>query len=80
MSRNKAARQRWHRKARQLRDCQRRPKNPYESREEAVADAARVRDESRVVLYPYECACGFWHLTRVPQGSEQLLSGGKQDG
>jgi hypothetical protein len=56
-------RQRWHQQVRQLRDCQLRTKNPYESREEAIADAARVLDESGVALHPYPCACGWWHLT-----------------
>ena len=54
------------RRVRQLGNCMRRvpPKNPYKNRQEADADAARVLRESGVVLRPYECACGWWHLSR----------------
>lgn len=52
------------RRVRQLGNCMRQAKNPYRDRAEAAADAARVLGESGVTLYPYECACGWWHLSR----------------
>jgi hypothetical protein len=58
-------RQRRRPREKQLRNCMLRAKNPYLSRQEAVADATRILSESGVTLHPYECACGWWHLSSL---------------
>jgi hypothetical protein len=41
--------------------CEDRPKNRYDSREEALYAISQIR---RIPpLYPYLCRCGSWHLT-----------------
>jgi hypothetical protein len=46
--------------------CQRQAKVPYETITDArIAAGGFMLYEDRV-LYPYECACGSWHLTSTP--------------
>ena len=54
-------------RAAQLAACKKNPKRlRYSSRSYARRDAKRILRESRRRLRPYECACGWWHLTSKP--------------
>jgi len=54
-------------RAAQLAACKKNPKRlRYSSRSYARQDAKRILRESRRRLRPYECACGWWHLTSQP--------------
>jgi hypothetical protein len=43
--------------------CAARSKRRFESRDKARDEAKRVWRQARLRKYPYECACGWWHLT-----------------
>lgn len=51
-----------------LRVCAVRRKRPYENAETALASAAQRWPGK--TLSAYECACGFWHLTREADPAE----------
>jgi hypothetical protein len=51
----------------QLAICAEQGKKRYESKREAHQDAKRLKVVMHVRLYPYECACGWWHLTSKQQ-------------
>jgi hypothetical protein len=66
----KASKARPHRIKVQLRMCSERPKPGYATREAALQAAAQLQ---RIpTLHPYECPCGFWHLTSEPPDASWL--------
>jgi hypothetical protein len=54
------------RKARQVWVCTRRKKISYPTEKDALLAAGPLSRSRGVVLSPYECACGSWHLTSKP--------------
>lgn len=60
------ARRRWLQKQKQLSACIRRDKKRYPDQQRAAIDADMANYRNNVILYPYECACGWWHLTSEP--------------
>lgn len=63
---------------RQLALCQEQKKRKFSTRPEArlAARMARHRNKS-VRLRPYECACGWWHLTSGPVTQANTQEGGQ---
>jgi hypothetical protein len=56
----------------QLQMCRERPKTGYATMESALLAVAELR---RIPpLYPYECPCGWWHLTSQPARSASPAS------
>lgn len=63
------AEQQVRRKKRQLELCKVQGKKQYADVVLARTTAQRLYIAKGWMLYPYECACGFWHLTREkPEG------------
>jgi hypothetical protein len=51
--------------------CARAGKRRFETRDKARDEVKRVWRQARLRKYPYECACGWWHLTsRRPRDEE----------
>jgi hypothetical protein len=64
--------QRQRHRRRQLVLCRRQNKTAYDTELIATATANLLRRERRWSGYPYECACGSWHLTSQPPESRQM--------
>jgi hypothetical protein len=60
------ARSRWLQKQKQISACGRRGKKRYPDQGRAAVDADMANYRNNVILYPYKCACGWWHLTSEP--------------
>jgi hypothetical protein len=68
-----AARRRRALRLRQAATCSSRGKEPYGDIHAALIAAARIFRKTGKDLYPYECACGSWHLSKKQMANDHLL-------
>src|SRR6266568_6454275 len=57
----------WRRRKRQLKSCTLRKKRQFEDGSRARAAAQLLLQQRGVQAHTYECPCGYWHLTSLPQ-------------
>jgi len=57
---------------RQRENCTDRGKQDYEDAAAASVAASLVWRGTGLQLYPYECACGAWHLSKLPQERKEM--------
>jgi hypothetical protein len=70
---SKQVRLRRNRRSWQVADCTSRRKERYADIDAAMVATARIFRQTGKDMYPYECACGSWHLSKQQMANDHLL-------